>query len=325
MFIPYEMLDAVLFAAEDSTRYAINGVQISRGNTMGHVKLAATDGRRMIHIEYDDTAFRDESPLIDEVVSGFSCVLSRKTVKRVRRYMRAEYNGQVPRNAEDHTNRCVQVCEQLTEDKQTKTHSATITLRCGTAPVVLTEVVDVGKFPDTGSVIPEHTTTNSVSFGISPELLGTSANVLHKMQETDDKLHGIIGVVPLARNKPITLYASRAHPLGGRIRSTVVIMPIAMHDLAREHTPAFAGKLNEPSVSDGNFDELLEHAHNLVEFVSEMPGRADTLTVVAERLGDRLARFEGYTTWDALTKAKEKVGALSHPLSMANTDGCDAQ
>ncbi len=88
MLIPRAVLDAVPICKNQiQTQYALKGVQIERGMAHGKCFAVATDGHRMLSVEWDDAELRKHNPEIGgvetEPVDGFSAIVDARACKAV--------------------------------------------------------------------------------------------------------------------------------------------------------------------------------------------------------------------------------------------------
>jgi len=79
MLIPRKVLSSLIVASDDASgRYALGGLRIER-DPSGKAVAAATDGRRMMCVEWDDSKTSEETPQVGGVQTGASpdCDFSR--------------------------------------------------------------------------------------------------------------------------------------------------------------------------------------------------------------------------------------------------------
>jgi len=152
MFIPTKLKTITKCAATESTRYAIDGVCLSR-EADGKCRACCTDGRRLLEIRWDDTEKHDEPP------PPFQVAVPRELW---------ELALTVPSPREEF----VSFHETLAVDK-----SAPILVFTRRASEIRGKALD-SKFPPTDEVIPAYKPDEGATAGYDPMLLAEMMEAL---------------------------------------------------------------------------------------------------------------------------------------------------
>lgn len=196
MSIPAQVFSIVDAAAEESTRYAINGVGLSVEN--GRCQAACTDGRMMARLDWPPDA--DDPP-----PATFKAIASGDAWRATRRLLGLGPEAGRPQEA----TLTIGDASAFTAKSEHATHT------------VDTATCDLAKFPDVKEVIPKYDETNSVTIAVDPLLLSTLLDIM-RAAATSDESKAVVLTVPNDRTSPLLL-TSRDVEHG--VNATCVLMP----------------------------------------------------------------------------------------------------
>jgi len=212
MLIPKRVFAVSKIAASscEGTRYTIHGVLAER-LTDGKCAVAATDGRKLIQVTWNDEHLQPEFPAIGvgsvEAVKGFSQIISTSQWNEAEKTIpESRYKRILEHCLVDETSPNDRVYMSTTNlESQKHTNGSSIE----------------GRFPNYKEVIPEYTVgENAVELGMDPVLLANLLRVLARVA-TDENSKGVRLVIPTDPRKPMLAEAE----LDG-VQAKAVIMPL---------------------------------------------------------------------------------------------------
>lgn len=198
MLIPRAIFHVAKFAAKAQTRYALNGVHVSR-SAEGIAKVQATDGRRLIMVSWDEDD-REQYPDIGVDLThtaGFDAIIPLPAWEKAAKAIPKKTSRPILENAF--------LCETVADSNK-------VTL--GATDLEVTEKFEVlaieGKFPDCEAVWPDISKkrtvpdTGYIEFGINPDYMTDMLKVFKLMLPGDDSMvilhvpvpnsHGDVGI-----------------------------------------------------------------------------------------------------------------------------------
>ena len=191
MLIPKGVFHVSRCAAKESTRYAINGVNVER-EADGKCRATTCDGRRLLTVTWDDEYQRKEFPPIDGIntdpVNEFSRIVPTKQWNEAAKL--------IPKSYKPVLKHCV--LDESTEKEKVRLATTDMT---DTRSITLASVEEI--FPDRERVMPKYQIgVTHVEIGINPRLL---AELLRAVEDiaTDDNKPCVRLVVPITPKRPM--------------------------------------------------------------------------------------------------------------------------
>jgi len=221
MLIPKQVFPIITVASRESTRYSIAGVQIRR-KPGGQCEATATDGRRILTVQWDDTKAQTCYPKKSgntPPAKTHDVTIPGETWRKAGR--------KVPDYADGTLNYCV--LDETTPDDTihmlATDHHATHEIE---------GKPEEKHFPTWEDAIPAYTIgKDAVEIGVNPALLGELLTTIARIT-TSEELKGIRLIVPNNPNKPILITARNDH---SGIEATGVMMPIKLRDREGNERP----------------------------------------------------------------------------------------
>lgn len=201
MVIPPAVFAVMKCAAEESTRYAINGVLIERMDDMS-CRAVTTDGRRLMFVQWDDEESWKQFPLEDKPRKGFRALVPMVFWKHAKALAPVALGEHAP-------------------DGKLRL----VSTKGGITATLVAKVLD-GKFPDIDSVVPKYEIgKDAVEFYIDPILLAECVKALGDATKGYE-MQAVRFVVPMKcedDRHPIVMTATDP---GTGVSGTVVLMGV---------------------------------------------------------------------------------------------------
>lgn len=211
MLIPAEVFSIVKMAAKKSTRYAINGVYVRRdGKTC---IAAATDGRAIIELRWEDELARSQFPAIDSVssapVDGYAVVVPAPVwIAAGKRFAGKQPSPDL---------------RYVLLDENKPDGVVTVATHNGECCTIAT--MDAGgKFPDYEGLIPSYEIgKDAFDIGCGVDLFMLGLKTLGDSTECAAVGSGARITVPKDGKRPVVIRAK-----GGNVEGLIAIMPLKL-------------------------------------------------------------------------------------------------
>ncbi len=264
MLIPRQVFNVSKLAARESTRYAINGVNVERVD--GQCVATTTDGRRLISVKWSDEDIRAEFPPdVGDVapLDDFQTIVSRSQWD--------EAGKLIPkRTLKPVLGNCL-----LDENSANGEVTLAATDLDRTRSVKGASVE--GNFPKYRDIIPDYDIgRNAVAIGVNPRFLAEVARAVEDTATDDSPVRLTIPVDP---GRPMVIDAQ----VNG-VEATAVLMPCKHPDIDRDTETPVSQAWNLVALLDqyircGAHDILRQGNAQQREFT-------DTLVATLKRLGE---------------------------------------
>ena len=210
MLIPRAIFKISDCAAKESTRYAINGVNVER-EADGKCRATTTDGRRLLTVSWDDSETREKFPECGAATTPldrFTAIVSTDQWKQARKALPRAKVSLKP------------VLNHCLLDETTANGTTDMICTDSETPTKCTERTIEGRFPAWREVVPEYTIgEDAVEIGVDPRLLAELLRAI-EAAATDEDSKGVRMVIPMDPKRPIVINAES----GGR-EAVGVLMP----------------------------------------------------------------------------------------------------
>lgn len=320
MWIPKEFLEVVDFVASQPSRYAINGVKVARRADDGMCELVATNGRRMILVEWNDEDEARGHPIAKRRCLGFSAVIPADAMMEAKKLAPNQTTKEVLKGVvltepgalagDEDAGTATELEFAATDQAMTRTLSVT--------------PVD-HNFPNHVGVVPTKKPAEVVSICVRVDLLTDTLKTLARiLTEEDDS---VFLTVPYNGKTPLLIEWTGNHL--GRRKVRAVVMSHKGAD------PELAPAVCQPSLGANKIGGLLSHVGSLVSLMHEClddekwaalaPSKNPVVRALLQNIGNEAAKFEGFESREEREAAESGDDVSDATEAVNEREGVEVQ